>query len=1186
MSNTQPGDNKKTPLAQQEEKTLAFWRDKEIFEKSLEKKAPKGNFVFYDGPPFATGLPHYGHLLASTIKDVVPRYKTMRGYNVQRVWGWDCHGMPIETLIEKEFNLKSKNDIEEFGVGKFNEAARHSVLKYDTEWKKTIPRLGRFVNMDRGYKTMDWKYMESVWWAFKQLHSKGYIYEGYKAMHICPRCETTLSVSDVATGGYKPLTDISVVVKFELVDEPGTFVLVWTTTPWTLPGNVSLAVGENIEYAKISVTDDAGKKEYYILAKDRLVDMVTQEHELVGMVKGKELVGKSYKPVFDYYQKTNIENKANGWKIYPAAFVATDTGTGIVHVAPAFGEDDLEVGRVRSLPFVQHVTMAGIMKDEVVDFAGLQVKPKDNHQATDIEIIKYLAHNNLLFKKEKIVHAYPHCWRCDTPLLNYATSSWFVNVIGMKDKLIAVNKKIKWIPDHIGSGRFGKWLEGARDWAFSRSRYWGAPVPFWKCEECEVMEVVGSIDELKKKSKPANNTYFTVRHGQAVSNATNTVNSRIDDKYSLTEIGKVQALKTGKSLKDKGINIIISSPLPRTKQTANIIATEVGVDKKDIIFDERIREIGMGEFEGQSVENYHNFFSPWYEKFEKAPQGGENLVQVRERVMQFLYETDKKYLGKTILIVTHANPTWMLHAGAAAFDKEGAIEMRSGKDVLVKTGEARALNFVPLPHNNSFEIDLHRPYIDDVELVCACGGTMKRILEVFDCWAESSSMPFARLHYPFENKKEFKENFPADFIAEGQDQTRGWFYHMLVLSVGLFDKAAYKQVIVNGLVLAEDGQKMSKRLKNYPDVNYIMNTYGSDALRYYMLSSPIVRAEDLDFSEKGVREVQNKLITRLRNVASFYELYKGDVTEKITWTSSSNALDVWVRVRLMELVASVSSGLDKYELDKASRPLIDFVDDLSTWYIRRSRDRFKGDDKDDKNNAIATTRFILFELSKILAPFTPFIAEEIYQQVKSKDDKESVHLESWTKISFDIPVWPNPMAIFHRMWGTHKELNVLTHMQRVRELVSLALEARAKEGIKVRQPLGALWVKNCEVKIADNQDFIDLIKDEVNVKEIFFGWEMDEDVLLDTHITQELKQEGQIRELVRYIQELRKTAKLEPSDKASLTIKTSAQGEALVKIFEDEIRKTAVLKTIIFDSFVDGEEVKVGNMVFTLNINT
>ena len=639
--------DQKITFPKMEEGISKFWEENRIFEKSVERDAPKGDYVFYDGPPFATGTPHYGHIVGSVMKDVVPRYWTMRGYRVERKWGWDCHGLPIENIAEKELGIKRKNEIEEMGVEKFNEFCRSKVLSYVAEWEKVIKKLGRWADMKNAYRTMDLPYMESIWWVFKELHDKGLIYEGYRSMHICTRCETTLSQQEVSEG-YKDIKDLSAIAKFELVDEPGTFVLAWTTTPWTLIGNVALAVGEDIDYVKIKDTWYPSKDteleelknpepnalitEYYILEKESFVrykdKFHNQDPKIVEEFRGKDLAGKKYKPLFDYYVGKGLQNEENGWKIYAADFVTTVDGTGVVHIAPAFGEDDLRLGQENKLPFIQHVGMDGLIKSEATDFAGMSVKAQDDHQKTDIEVIKYLAHNNILFAKEKYEHSYPHCWRCDTPLINYATSSWFVKVTGVKEKALELAKEINWTPKHIKEGRFGNWLEGARDWSISRQRYWASVMPIWKCE-CGEMKVVGSVKELEDLS------------GEKVS-------------------------------------------------------------------------------------------------------------------------------------------------------------------------------------------DLHKHVVDKITLKCEkCSGEMRRISDVLDTWFDSGSMPYAQMHYPFENQEKFEKNFPAEFIAEGQDQTRAWFYYLHVLGAALKEKPAFKNVIVNGIVVGTDGKKLSKRLKNYPDPAEMLDKYGA-----------------------------------------------------------------------------------------------------------------------------------------------------------------------------------------------------------------------------------------------------------------------------------------------------------------------------------------------------------------------
>jgi isoleucyl-tRNA synthetase len=1188
----------KSKTALKEEEILAFWEKNEIFQKTIDKEAPNGTYVFYDGPPFATGLPHYGHLMQGTVKDAIPRYQTMKGKSVRRQWGWDCHGLPIENLMEKELSLKNKQDIEDYGIERFNEAAKSSVLRYDTEWKEIVPRVGRFIDMDKSYKTMDWTYSESIWWAFDTLYKKGLIYEGYKAMHICPRCETTLANSEVAQG-YKDVKDISAIAKFELVDEPGTYVLAWTTTPWTLPGNVALAVGEDIEYIKIKNLPEASiieegkkvpvfKREYYWVSKDvfdRKATAITKrdgdeqdifsfEGVLVKKTgekeKGAYFVGEEYRPLFGYFaEKEELENKKNGWKIYAAKFVTTEEGTGVVHIAPAFGEDDMNLGKEKELPFVQHVKMNGMFTDDVTDFKGLYVKPKDAPQSTDIEIIKHLAHEGTLFHKEKYEHSYPHCWRCDTPLLNYAASSWFVKVTALKDKIIEENNKVRWIPETVKTGRFGKWLEGARDWAISRSRYWGAPLPVWKCDSCEEVHSIGSIAELQEKLPRSKNTYHIVRHGEAESNVNGIVSSKVGNPHRLTEKGKEQAKQAAGKLRDANITHIFASDFVRTRETAEIIAEELGLDKTAIIFDERLREIQAGDMEGKPVQAYYDYFASIEEQFKKALPNGETAEDIKTRMADFLFDIDSKYKNANILVVSHEHPLWLLAAGSKGMDAERAAALKGEKErEFIVNGEVRELPFMPFPHNNEYEIDLHRPYIDEVVYPCSCGGTMKRIEDVFDCWFESGSMPYSQFHYPFENEDLFKQNFPADFIAEGLDQTRGWFYTLLVLSVGLFDKSPYRNVMGTGLILAEDGQKMSKRLKNYPDPLYIVNKYGADALRYYILSSPVIHGEELRFSEKGVDEVFKKITLRLNNVYSFYEMYAGEDVSRDAYKKSDNVLDAWMVSRLSECVSEIEKEMDRYQLDKAVRPIMDCIDDLSTWYVRRSRDRFKAEGGEDKMYALSTTRYALETIARAMAPFMPFIAEQVYRDVKASNDPVSVHLADWPEL---------PKA----------DNELLQNMKATRSIVEAGLSVRAKAGIKVRQPLQTLSYTGA--KLSDAYEA--LIQDEVNVKEVKRVEKMEGGVSLnnitvslDVEITEELRQEGYLRELLRRIQDLRKKEGLMPGDGVVLAVTANDAGKKEIEMFEGEIKQVTNTKDIVMEASVEGEEIVIGPLVYTIKL--
>jgi isoleucyl-tRNA synthetase len=926
--------NQKFP--EMENNILNFWEENKIFEKSLENRKGAKEYSFYDGPPFATGTPHYGHLVGGIMKDVVPRYWTMRGFYVERKWGWDCHGLPIENIVEKEMGSKKKKDIEAMGVEIFNEKCRSKVLTYVDVWEKVVKRMGRWADMKNAYRTMDKDYMESVWWVFKELWDKDLIYEDYRSMHVCPRCETTLSQSEVAEG-YKDIKDLSVIAKFELVDEPGTFVLAWTTTPWTLPGNVALAVGEEIDYVKVKMEDGI-----FILAKN-LIEKVLKEKpfEIISEFKGSDLIGKKYQPLFNFYSKDEkLENHENGWQIYAGDFVTTEEGTGVVHIAPAFGEDDMRLGKENSLPFVQHVAMDGSFKEEMGELAGLNVKPIENPQATDVEIIKYLAKNGTLFHKEKFEHSYPHCWRCDTPLINYATSSWFVAVTKIKGKMLELAKNINWSPANLKEGRFGKWLEGARDWSISRQRFWASVMPIWVCEECGEKKVFGSVAELEKIS-------------------------------------------------------------------------------------------------GEKID------------------------------------------------------------------------------------------------------DLHKHIVDKVTFACEkCSGKMKRVPDVLDTWFDSGSMPYAQKHYPFENADGFEKTFPADFIAEGVDQTRAWFYYQHVISSGIKNSNAFKNVIVNGIVLAEDGKKMSKKLNNYPDPGEMFEKYGADSVRYYLMSSPVVAAQNMNFIENEVGEITRGMMRMLWNSYSFFVLYaeidKFEADKNFDPKKLNGLLDKWLVSELQFLIRDFNSHMENYELHKASRLLPKFVDNLSNWYIRRSRKRFwKSEDDGDKNEAYQTLYYVLVELSKVMAPFTPFIAEEIY---KNLTNGESVHLT-------DFPVVDESLI--------DEALN--EKMDNTRYIITEALQLRAKNGIKVRQPLSELIITNYEMQ----EDFMEIMKEEVNIKNIISKTGPEKKVEINIELTEELKLEGDAREIIRSIQAMRKEAGYEVDNRIRVWY------SGMSEVFDNKKLKDIIAKEIL-----------------------
>ena len=1145
-------NNNPTPktINEKEQETLQFWNEHKIFEKSVKTPASEkahGDFSFYDGPPFATGLPHYGHILVGIIKDAIPRYQTMKGNSVRRVWGWDCHGLPIENLIEKKLGLKSKKDIEDFGIDKFNKDAYESVLQFEEEWKKIVPRLGRWVDMGRPYKTMDSTYTESIWWAWKSLYEKKLAYEGNKMMHICPRCETPLAQSEVGLE-YHDVTDISVTAKFELIDEPGVYILAWTTTPWTLPGNVALALHKDAMYVRVAIE---GQEGVYILAQDRVEEVLKgMKYSIVHEMKGGTLVGKKYKPVFPYFENADIEHKENIWKVWHADFITLDTGTGIAHEAPAFGAEDMDLAKLNSIPVIKHVKMDGTFIDMVIDFAGMKVKVKDDTQSADIEIIKWLAHNGKLFEKHKIIHSYPLCWRCKTPLLNYATSSWFVDVPHIKNKLVSENQKIGWTPAHTRDGRFGKWLEGAREWAVSRSRYWGAPLPVWKSEDGDV-HVVGSLKELAELRKDkAKNTYYVMRHGEAWSNVHNILDKGTNTDNHLTEKGIAQAKGSAETLLNAKVDLIVASPVIRGKETAEVVASILHVP---VVFDERLREYNMGIFDGKTRDEYFASLQGSFVASSTRVEGGETHEEMMHRALAVITDLEKEYAGKTILIVTHGGPARMLFAGATLVTEEDLIidDEKNGATLYPQNAEVRKLNLLIVPRDETGAVNLHRPYIDEVVLSIN-NRDYRRIPDVFDCWFESGSMPFASVHYPFENKHIFEKNYPAQFISEAMDQTRGWFYSLINLGVGLFDKAPYKHVIVSGLVLAASGVKLSKSEKNYTDPMELVEKYGADAMRYALLSSPVVKGENLQFDDENISDVYKKCISRLENVVTLYEMNKEEGV--VPSTSSDNILDRWMIARVHQLVKESTEGYDKYLLDDASRGIGYIIDDISVWYTRRSRDRLKGDTgREDKKKAYETLSYTLLMLAKVMAPVMPFIAERVYQAVGGT--KESVHLDAW----------PEGGAI---------DEDLITDMKDVRDVVSLGLMKRTETKMNVKQPLLSVTFKKSIKDV-----YFGLICDELNVKQVKIDEKQEEDVVLDITITPELKQEGDVRKLIRAVQDMRKEKGLQPGDEIKLVISSKKDlGDISLLL------ATCKIKEVKEDVHLAGTEVQLTDKIIILAI--
>lgn len=997
---------------EKETKILSFWEKEKIFLKSIEQRKGAPLFAFYDGPPFATGLPHYGHILAGTIKDVIPRYQTMKGRYVPRRFGWDCHGLPVENEIEKAKELSGAASIETFGIANFNEECRSIVLRFSKEWKTTVNRMGRWVDFDNTYRTMDKSFMESVWWVFGELWKKDLVYQGFKVMPFSAKLGTPLSNFE-ANLNYQEVDDPSVTVKFPLKDEPNTSLLIWTTTPWTLTSNLAAIINAKLDYVKLKSGDD-----YYILGKNRVEQNFKEDFEIIETFKGSELVGKRYLPPFDYFVD---QASPNAFTVLEDDFVGEDDGTGVVHAAPAFGESDFFVCFREKIEVICPIDQNGQFTAEVPEYESLFVKDADK------DIIKKLKGEGRIFHHGQIRHRYPFCWRSDTPLIYKAVETWFVSVEKIKEQLIKANKNIYWVPDHLKEGRFGKWLENARDWAISRNRYWGTPIPLWKSEDGDI-KAIGSAEELEKL--------------------------------------------TGKKVDD-----------------------------------------------------------------------------------------------------------------------------------------------------------LHRHFIDDLTFT-ENGKTYTRIPEVFDCWFESGSMPYAQNHYPFEMEKETMDGFPADFIAEGLDQTRGWFYTLNILSVALFNKPAFKNVIVNGILLAEDGNKMSKKLKNYPEPSIVIDKYGADAIRLYLLHSPAVYAEDLRFAERGVELVLRQFLIPLWNsyvfLATYAKIYdwKPDGFEK-----PKADIDRWILSQLQKLIADVEKGVDAYTLSNAVDPLVGFIESLTNWYIRRCRSRFWSDQAtQDRKEAFETLYTVLVTLTKIAAPFIPFLSDEIYLQLRRDEDPESVHL-------CDFPTYDKEM----------RDAKLEGEMAAAQSAVSMGHALRKENKVKVRQPLQTAHLISSDAQtLEDLKSKENLILDELNVKELKFHSDessfvkisvkpnfrvlgkkvgplmnkvkqeiekldpaaervvtvdgkrielADEDiqierkvregliaaseglitVALDTQLSDVLLLEGLARELVNKINTMRRNDKFDVSDRISVKIQTTDRVKECYATHQDYIRKEVLAEEFTFEP-CDGTE--------------
>ncbi len=1104
-----------------EEEVLGFWARRKIFEKSISKRGSKAKrFVFFEGPPYANGLPGIHHVEARVFKDVVARYKTMRGFRVERRAGWDTHGLPTEMAVEKKLGIKRKKDIEEkIGIRAFVEAARQDVFLYKKEFERMTERIGYWLDLQNPYVTMTNSYIESLWWIVKEFWKKGLLYEDKKIVPWCTRCGTALSSHELAQG-YKKVTDMSVYVRFRLKTRRASL-LVWTTTPWTLPGNMAVAVNPNFDYVTV---DDKGDK--LILLAER-AKVLFPELEPMWKEKGSNLLGLEYEAPYSV------------GRVVEGDFVSQEDGTGVVHIAPAFGEDDLSVGKREGLPVSVTIDDEGRFTDAVPQWQGMYVKNADPL------IIKDLEQKGHLFKSEVYEHEYPHCWRCDSPLLYVARQSWWVSVSSKRRELVEANKKISWHPEHLKDGRFGQWIKDAKDWAFSRERYWGTPLPVWKCAKCSRVEVLGSLDELARHSPTSGNTYFLMRHGFAKNNLLGiTTAMPEDDTYGLLPRGKTEVKRAAAALKKSGIQLIVASDLTRTKETAQMLSRELRIP---VLYDAELRDMNIGDFEKKEVAKALEDLGGKDRFTTRFSGGGESWNDLKARMFRVFKGLESMHKNKKILLVSHGDPLWFLEAMM-----RGALEPDLQPQAkYLKNAEVHKVLPKSLPRNDGGETDLHRPFIDEYEVNCSeCECRMTRVQDVIDVWFDSGAMPYAAWHYPFENRERIdkKISYPADFIAEGIDQTRGWFYTLLAVSVLLGRGAPYKNVMSLGLVLDKDGKKMSKRLGNIVEPQKLLAQYGADAVRWYFftVNKP---EDDKAFNAIDLERAKRSFLDLFLNTLNFYQLYKKTGRAKET----THILDRWIAARLELVQGSMTKKMDIYDIVGAARELEDFVaGDLSRWYVRRSRERMRN------GAGISQLRDMLLLVARLSAPFTPFAAEIVYKSLGGA--KESVHLDEWPLVS-----------VFSQKG---KSLKLIREMQEVRALAALGLELRSRAGIKIRQPLASLSIKKTSIK---SEEVFDILKEELNVKKIIINKKLVDDMLLDTELTTELKEEGMLREMIRALQEMRKKVGLKPSDYVEIGVSEVLPSRLLSKLTKSVRARRFIVADV---TQLRGEIARVGSIVF------